>query len=58
MVGDVIPSWSPAKGVTEWPLTKQVLIARPIVSLLLNGQKGLAISPLTSRRKLKKTISN
>jgi hypothetical protein len=37
---------------------KEVPTARPIVSLLSNGQKDLAISPLTSKRKLKKITSN
>ena len=58
MVGGVIPSWNPVKGVTEWSLTKQVPIARPIVSPPSNGQKGPATLPLTSRRKSRKIISN
>jgi len=57
-VGDVIPSWSPAKGVIEWLVTKRDLIARPIVSQQLNGPKDPAILPLTSRRKLKKIPLN
>jgi len=57
-VGDVIPSWSPAKGVTGWLNIPQVPIARPIVNPPSNGQKGPAILPPTSKGKLKKIPSN
>ena len=58
MVGDAIPSWSRVEGATEWSLSKLDLIARPIVSPQLNGQKDPAISPLTSKKKLKRITSN
>jgi hypothetical protein len=57
-VGGVIPSWSPAKDVIEWWASKQVPIARLIVSPALNGQKGSAILPHISKRKLKKIPSS
>ena len=58
MEGDAIPSSSPAKDVGEWWSFRQEHIARPIASPPLNGQKDPAILPLTSRKKLKKIISN
>jgi hypothetical protein len=57
-VGDAILSWSPAKDVTEWLIIQQVPIAKPIVSLVLNGQRDLVILPPMSRRKSKKITSN
>jgi hypothetical protein len=58
MVGDVIPSWSPVKGVIEWQPLMKAPIARLIVSLQLNGQKVLAILPPTLKKKLKKIALN
>jgi hypothetical protein len=57
-VGDVIPSWSPAKGVTGWVNILQALIARPIVNPASNGQRDPAILPPISKRKLKKIPSS